>query len=58
MRSREEIRKHCQDLFTKEPDAQKRGFKLFVVEIELLLDLRDIMTRLEQKLPVDKKSQP
>jgi hypothetical protein len=62
MRSREKIRQHCQKLFTEEQNAQTRGFKLFVVEIELLLDLRDILSSMalvvcknETQISIDSK---
>jgi len=42
MRTREQIRTHCEKLY-KEQDATTRGFKLFMVEIELLLDCRDYL---------------
>lgn len=42
MRSREQIRTSCQEIW-KEPDPQKRAFKLFMVDVELNLDIRDYL---------------
>lgn len=42
MREREEIRDHLNKIW-KETDPQKRAFKLFVVGIEVSLDLRDLL---------------
>ena len=57
MRSREEIRDHAQRLF-QEQDVHKRAFRLFMIDIELMLDIREGLQRIEDLLaekPVDKK---
>jgi len=42
MRTRDQIRAHCEKLY-RDTDPTSRGFKLFMVEIELLLDCRDYL---------------
>lgn len=44
MRNREEIREAVIKA-NREPDRQKSAFKLFVIDIELALDIRDLLGR-------------
>lgn len=47
MRDRATLKKHVEDIY-KLPDDKVRGFKLFVVEIELLLDCRDYLAEIAE----------
>lgn len=49
MRTREQLREHCERLYI-ETDVHKRAFKLFMIDVELQLDQRDLLEIIAQKL--------
>lgn len=50
MRTREQIREHCIKLLREEHDVHDRAFKLFMVDVELQLDQRDLLEMIAEKL--------
>jgi hypothetical protein len=48
MRTREQIRAHCIKLLHEEQNPHERAFKLFMVDVELQLDIRDLLVVIAQ----------